>query len=54
MCKEIYYFNMAEKISNKARKAADKAFRKVTKEEYDKDSNRYRNKKDGKYTRKPE
>jgi hypothetical protein len=42
---------MAEKLSNKAKKAADKALRKVTNEEYDEESKRYRDKDDKKYTR---
>jgi len=42
---------MPEKLSNKAKKAADKALRKVTNEEYDEESERYRDKDDKKYTR---
>jgi hypothetical protein len=44
---------MAKKPSNKARKLADKALRKITKEEYDEESERYRNKNTGEYTRGP-
>lgn len=44
---------MPEKLSNKAKKAADEVLRKVTNEEYDEDSGRYRNKDDKKYTRGP-
>lgn len=45
---------MAEKKSNKAKKAADKILRKVTNEEYDEESERYRDKDDKKYTRGPD
>lgn len=44
---------MPEKLSNKAKKAADKALRKVTNEEYEDESERYRDKDDKKYTRGP-
>jgi len=44
---------MPEKTSNKVKKAADKILRKVTNEEYNEESNRYRDKDDKKYTRGP-
>lgn len=44
---------MPEKTSNKVKKAADKILRKVTNEEYDEESNRYRDRDDKKYTRGP-
>ena len=44
---------MPEKTSNKAKKAADKVLRKITNEEYNDDSERYRDKDSKKYTRGP-
>lgn len=44
---------MPEKTSNKVKKAADKVLRTVTNEEYDDESERFRDKDDKKYTRGP-
>jgi len=44
---------MPEKTSNKVKKKADEIFRKITNEEYNEDSGRYRDKDDKKYTRGP-
>jgi hypothetical protein len=45
---------MPEKAKNKVKKKADEVFRKITNEEYDDESERYRDKDDKKYTRGPE
>lgn len=44
---------MPEKFSNKVKKGLDKTVRKITNEEYNADSERYRDKNSKKYTRGP-
>ncbi|MFC7216014.1 hypothetical protein ACFQO4_18245 [Saliphagus sp. GCM10025334] len=44
---------MPEKTSNKVKKGADKLLRKITNEEYNRESERYRDKDDKKFTRGP-
>jgi hypothetical protein len=44
---------MPGKTSNKVKKAADKVLRKITNEEYDDESERFRDKDSKKYTRGP-
>ncbi len=45
---------MPEKPSNKIKKGADKVLRKITNEEYNEESGRYRDKDDKKFTRGPD